>query len=49
MTTLYHDPVSRSKRVAWLIYELENLGIEDVCEIKPIALQKGEHKTKEFF
>src|SRR5689334_19610799 len=46
--TLYHYNQSRSARVAWLVYELENLGYTEVCDVKLVDLTKGETKTKEF-
>lgn len=48
--TLYHQPGSRSTRIAWFFFELDQfvLSLDEVVQMKYINMQKGEHKTEEF-
>jgi len=43
--TLFHDPISRSSRVTWLI---EEANLNDEVDIKEVKLLQGEHKKPEF-
>lgn len=48
--TLYHCPGTRSSRVAWFFFELDELGypLDKYVTLKYIDLTKGEHKQKEY-